>query len=285
MNALYFGDNLDVLRRYIADESVDLIYLDPPFKSDATYNVLFEEKNGTQAAAQIKAFEDTWHWDQSAAAAYQKVIQGGGQLAQVLLALRTFLGGNDMLAYLAMMAIRLKELHRVLKPTGSLYLHCDPTASHYLKLLLDAVFGGKNFRNEIIWKRTHFHRARKRFGKIHDVLFFYTKSDSFTWHEQQGPHDPEYIEKHFRWKDEAGRRFQAITLTGPRTTQGPSGEPWRGIDPSKVGRHWALPEEILKKLDITSGTVQEKLDALEQAGRIYWPRKPGGVPRLKMVCG
>ncbi len=151
-NLLFYGDNLDVLRRHIPDESVDLVYLDPPFNSNANYNVLFAEHDGTKAAAQIQVFEDTWEWDEAAAAAYEEAVERGGKVAEVMLAFRTFLGGSDMLAYLAMMAPRLVELRRVLKATGSLYLHCDPTASHYLKLLLDSVFGPENFRSEIIWR-------------------------------------------------------------------------------------------------------------------------------------
>lgn len=136
-NVLYYGDNLDVLRRHVKDETVDLVYLDPPFNSNASYNVLFAEHEGTRSAAQIKAFEDTWRWDQAAANAYQEVVEAGGKVSQVMQAFRTFFGDSDMLAYLAMMAPRLVELRRVLKPTGSIYLHCDPTASHYLKLLMD----------------------------------------------------------------------------------------------------------------------------------------------------
>jgi len=152
MNQLYYGDNLDVLRRHLDDASVDLVYLDPPFNSNASYNVLFAEHDGTRAASQIKAFEDTWKWDESAARACAEVIEAGGKVSQAMQAFRTFLGDSDMMAYLAMMAPRLVELRRVLKQTGSLYLHSDPTASHYLKMLLDAVFGPMNFRNEIIWK-------------------------------------------------------------------------------------------------------------------------------------
>jgi adenine specific DNA methylase Mod len=141
-NALYYGDNLDVLRNEIASESVDLIYLDPPFNSQANYNVLFKSPAGKAADAQIEAFEDTWHWGEQAARAFVEVLASPAtQAAELLRAMRSFLGENDMMAYLAMMAVRLIELHRVLKPTGSLYLHCDPTASHYLKLLLDSIFG------------------------------------------------------------------------------------------------------------------------------------------------
>jgi site-specific DNA-methyltransferase (adenine-specific) len=147
MNHLYFGDNLDVIQRYIKDESVDLIYLDPPFNSNASYNVLFAEQDGTKAASQIKAFHDTWHWDQAAARAYDDFVETAPhQASQALQAFRILLGTNDMLAYLSMMAPRLLGLHRVLKPTGSLYLHCDPTASHYLKTLLDSIFGKEQFR-------------------------------------------------------------------------------------------------------------------------------------------
>ena len=154
-NQLYFGDNLDILRNHVADASVDLIYLDPPFNSNANYNVLFQEKSGQQSAAQITAFEDTWHWNLESESAYRDVVANApGKLPDLLQAMRSFLGDNDMMAYLTMMAQRMVELHRVLKDTGSIYLHCDPTASHYLKLLMDSVFGQANFRNEIIWQRS-----------------------------------------------------------------------------------------------------------------------------------
>ena len=154
-NALYYGDNLAVLRESIASASIDLIYLDPPFNSQANYNLLFKGPSGKGADAQIEAFEDTWHWGEEAERAFSEVLASPAtQAAELLRAMRSFLGENDMMAYLAMMAVRLIELHRVLKPTGSLYLHCDPTASHYLKILLDAIFSVKNYANEIIWQRT-----------------------------------------------------------------------------------------------------------------------------------
>lgn len=157
-NHLYYGDNLGVLRDHIATESVDLSYLDPPFNSNASYNVLFKGPSGSDSSAQIEAFDDTWHWNDSAEAAFGDVVRGGNAAAATMLrAMRSALGDNDMMAYLAMMAVRLTHLHRVLKPTGSLYLHCDPTASHYLKILLDAVFGASNFKNDIVWKRTSSH--------------------------------------------------------------------------------------------------------------------------------
>jgi site-specific DNA-methyltransferase (adenine-specific) len=171
-NKLYFGDNLDVLRENIADESVDLIYLDPPFNSNANYNVLFKSKTGEGADAQMVAFEDTWHWNDKAEDAFDQVMRSGlSGASELLRAMRGFLGENDMMAYLAMMAIRLIELHRVLKPTGSLYLHCDPTASHYLKLLLDGVFGADRYRNEIVWKRTGVHGDSKTWSRVSDTAF------------------------------------------------------------------------------------------------------------------
>ena len=152
-NLLYYGDNLDVLRRHVKDESVDLVYLDPPFNSNASYNVLFAE-HGAKSAAQISAFEDSWEWNEESAATYHETVEHGGEVANALRSFRTLVGTSDMLAYLSMMAPRLVELHRILKPTGSLYLHCDPTASHYLKLLLDAIFSPPRFVNEIVWQRT-----------------------------------------------------------------------------------------------------------------------------------
>jgi len=180
-NVLYYGDNLDILRRYIKDESVDLIYLDPPFKSEQDYNVLFAEQNGSRAAAQIRAFEDTWRWDQAAARAYQEVVETGPpRVPQVMQAFHTFLDGTDMMAYLAMMAPRLVELQRVLKSTGSIYLHCDSTASHYLKMLMDAVFGPKNFQNEIVWCYKTGGATKRRFARKHDTLLFYGKETAKT---------------------------------------------------------------------------------------------------------
>jgi site-specific DNA-methyltransferase (adenine-specific) len=171
-NELFYGDNLAVLRESIATESVDLIYLDPPFNSNASYNVLFKAPSGEQAAAQIEAFEDTWHWNESAARAFDEVEKGQhSDATKMLLAMRSMLGENDMMAYLAMMAVRLIELHRVLKPTGSIFLHCDPVASHYLKILLDAVFGPELFRTEIIWKRTSaYGNADVSYGDVTDTM-------------------------------------------------------------------------------------------------------------------
>ncbi|MCJ7502576.1 MAG: site-specific DNA-methyltransferase, partial [Acidobacteriia bacterium] len=192
-NKLYFGDNLKILRDYVEDGSVDLIYLDPPFNSSATYNVLFKEKSGEESAAQIMAFEDTWQWGLESEAVYKEIVTSGPRkLADLMQALLAFLGRNDMMAYLVMMAIRVVELHRVLKATGSIYLHCDPTASHYLKLVLDAVFGHEHFQNEIVWKRTSARSDSHRWNHIHDIVFFYSHSSEITWNPQFTEYDTEY---------------------------------------------------------------------------------------------
>ncbi len=188
-NTRYYGDNLDILRRYIKDESIDLIYLDPPFKSNQDYNILFKERNGTQSSAQIKAFEDTWHWDRMAEDTYTEIVEKlPKKLADLVKSLRSFLGENDMMAYLVMMAIRLQELHRVLKPTGSIYLHCDPTASHYLKLVMDTIFDVKNMKNEIIWHYRRWTGKAKRFQCLHDIIFFYTRESSYSFNVLYTPY-------------------------------------------------------------------------------------------------
>ena len=197
-NLLYYGDNLDVLRRHAPDESVDLVYLDPPFNSNANYSVLFAE-HGTKSAAQIKAFEDTWEWNTEAATTFEEVVEGGGEVAKALMAFRTLLGTSDMLAYLSMMAPRLIELHRVLKPTGSLYLHCDPTASHYLKLLLDSVFGAKHFRNEIAWCYWGpGSPGQRQFSRKHDIILWFSKGATWTWNPDavRIPHAAKTVENY-----------------------------------------------------------------------------------------
>jgi DNA modification methylase len=224
-NTLYYGDNLDVLRQHIASESVDLIYLDPPFNSNATYNALFGEQDGSRSAAQIQAFTDTWRWDQAAVADYQRTVEQGGKVADALIAMRTFLGPSDMLAYLSMMAPRLMELRRVLKPTGSIYLHCDPTASHYLKLLMDAVFGSNHFLNEIIWHyQTSGGAPKKTLIRDHDTIFRYAKgsTNGVTWTAPREPWPESTLKK---WqRDDAGRIYHIHNDTGVRYYIDPSGK-------------------------------------------------------------
>src|SRR2546423_5870616 len=227
-NTLFYGDNLIILREHIPSESVDLIYLDPPFNSSRNYNVLFKDEKGLDSESQITAFEDTWHWNLAAEHTYTELLtEAPDHVAKMIESLRDFIGANQMMAYLVMMAARLVELHRVLKPTGSLYLHCDTTASHYLKIILDTIFGAQNFRNEIIWKRTHAHSGSQRFGSVHDIILFYAKSKSLTWNTQRTDYSEEYKENFFRFKDADGRLYRSTILTGSGTRNGSSGKPWR----------------------------------------------------------
>ncbi|HXN01431.1 MAG TPA: DNA methyltransferase [Candidatus Dormibacteraeota bacterium] len=274
-NVLYYGDNLDILRRYVPDESVDLVYLDPPFNSERSYNVIFKNEAGNNTDAQLVAFEDTWHWGPSAEATYAYLTNTSRhegrvpeQVSTLVAALRRGVGENQMMAYLVEMTIRLVELHRVLKPTGSLYLHCDPTASHYLKLVLDSVFGPRSFRNEIIWKRTSAHSDAKqggnRLGRVHDVLLFYGKAESNTWN----PVFVAYSEKHLDSKyaqvePETGRRYTTSDVTANK----PGGDTlyeWKGVHPPK-GRYWAYSKQ--------------GMEAFEKEGRLVYTNS--GFPRYK----
>ena len=184
MNKLFFGDNLDVLQEHVKEGSVDLVYLDPPFNSKAQYNLLYETPDNQRETAQRTAFRDTWNWGEEAEFCFERVLAHGGQVASIVNALTIALQRSDMMAYLVMMAARLIEIHRVLKPTGSLYLHCDPTSSHYLKVILDSIFGPTNYRNEINWRRTSAHndakQGRRQYGNVRDVIFFYTANSE--WH-------------------------------------------------------------------------------------------------------
>jgi len=269
MGTLYYGDSLDILRRYLDDESVDLVYLDPPFNSAQNYNAFFQEKDGTAAASQIQAFEDTWEWNQEAERVYGELIVQPGKVSEVMQAFMTFLGRNDMMAYLAMMAPRLVELRRVLKKTGSLYLHCDPTASHYLKLLLDAVFGVKQHLAEVVWKRSSAHndagQGRKQPGRIHDLIYIYAKSETWTWNWQYTPYDTDYVEDFYRHvEDESGRRFRLGDITAPG-----------GADPAKRNPHYEF-------LGVTRywRYSKERMQELYEQGRIV-QSAPGRVPAYK----
>jgi site-specific DNA-methyltransferase (adenine-specific) len=242
-NLLYYGDNLDIMHRYLDKESVDLVYLDPPFKSNQDYNVLFAEQDGTRAASQIKAFADTWRWDEAATASYFQIMRKGGKVAEAMRAFHTFLGENDMMAYLAMMAPRLVALRRILKPTGSIYLHCDSTASHYLKLLMDAIFGPKNFRNEIVWKRTSAHNDPRRFGANVDTILFYTVSDTWIWNSVYSAHSKEYVAR-FRHKDTEGRHWADFDLSAKGLTGGGYEYKYK-----KAKSLWRCPIETMRRYD------------------------------------
>lgn len=285
-NTLYYGDNLTILREQVKDETVDLVYLDPPFNSNASYNVLFKAPDGHDSHAQMEAFGDTWHWTDAAELAFDEVMKyGNSDVAEMLRAMRSFLKENDMMAYLTMMAVRLLELHRVLKPTGSLYLHCDPTASHYLKILLDAVFGKKNFCNEISWRRSSAHsdakQGRKKYGNIRDVIFFYTKSQQWKWNTQFTPYDQSYVNEHYRHIEQnSGRRYRVDNLSAAKPggdvayewrvkrvpdegwvadlddewKQPKSGYEYRGVPPYK-GRFWAYSKANMREFAETNQLV------------------------------
>jgi DNA modification methylase len=268
-NLLCFGDNLGFLRdaQLFGDECIDLIYLDPPFNSQQSYNVLFKEAAGTPAAAQIKAFEDTWKWDLAANEALTQIHTDPAVPASLVELMKTFMNflrPSPMFAYLVQMAIRLVHMHRILKPTGSLYLHCDPTASHYLKLVLDAIFGPGNFRNEITWQRTGAHSDANRWGRVSDIILFFTKSDEYTWNTQYVPYEDEYVKERYHYKDDnTGRLFWPNTMTaaGP----GPS-RIFRGKEmPPPKGTHWRFS--------------QENIDLMENEDRIYY--SANGMPYVK----
>jgi DNA methylase len=264
-NQLYYGDNLQVLRDCISDETVDLVYLDPPFNSQASYNVLFKSPTGAQSQAQIEAFEDTWHWNNAAEQAFDEVMHGGNShVAEMLRAMRSFLKENDIMAYLTMMAVRLVELHRVLKATGSLYLHCDPNASAELKVLLDTVFGAAQFRTKIVWKRSSAHsdtkQGREQYGNICDELLFYTKGSSWVWNPFFTPYSAEYVSNFYKYVEEGtGRRYRLGDLTGPGGAA--KGNPRYEV--MGVTRYWRYSKE--------------KMDELIRLGRVI-QTKPGNVP-------
>ena len=264
VNTLYYGDNLDVLRRYVANGSVDLVYLDPPFKSNQDYNVLFAEQDGSRSAAQIKAFEDTWRWDQAAAGVFEDIVERGGRVSKAMQAFRTFLGESDMLAYLAMMAPRLVELRRVLRTTGSIYLHCDPTASHYLKMLMDSIFDPRNFQAEITWQRTGTHSDAKRWSPVADTLLHYAKSSASVWNPVHLPHSDEYLESKYRYVDNHGRRYRLDNMTSPKPRPNMMYE-WKGHKSPPLG--WRYSKETMAKLDA--------------ANKIWYPDSKAKRPQLK----
>lgn len=279
MNRLYFGDNLHVLREHIADASVDLVHLDPPFNSKRDYNLLFKTPKGHESDAQITAFEDSWHWGEQAEREYAEILrQSNTDVAELMPALRAFLGENDMMAYLVMMANRLLELHRVLKPTGSLYLHCDPTASHYLKIVLDGVFGKERFINEIVWKRSDAHSDAKQrathFGRVHDTLLFYARGADHSFNSQYLPLPQSTADSWYRnIEPETGRRYNKADLTAAKGGGDTSYE-WNGVRPPR-GRYWAYSKANMEKMEREGRLVYS------ESGRPYMKRylnESKGVP-------
>ena len=270
-NVLYYGDNLDILRHHIPDNSIDLIYLDPPFNSQSTYNVLFREESGAVSHAQIEAFEDTWHWGEATAQAYDEVIRGPHQqVARILKSMVDGLGHNQVTAYLTMMAIRLIELHRVLSASGTIFLHCDPSAGHYLKALLDAIFDPRNFLNEIAWKRSSAHSDRaqgaKHFGRVHDTILVYAKTGRFEdrpWNQRYEKHSENYLDSHYKYVEpETSRKYRLDNLTGPGGAA--KGNP--SYEVMGVTRFWRYS--------------RDRMDQLIEEGRVIQTR-PGAVPQYK----
>ena len=236
MNELHFGDNLDVLEKMSAG-SVDLIYLDPPFNSKADYGVIYGTKRGGPSQAQSHAFKDMWTWGEDAEDAAERTAERHLEAGALLDSFQKVFPRSNMMAYLAMMAVRLIEMRRVLKDTGSLYLHCDATASHYLKVLLDAIFGPESFQNEIIWKRHSAHSSAQKYGPVHDTLLFYSKGKDFTWTSPRVTYEEAYLDKYYRFDDGDGRLHWRNSMTAAGTREGSSGRPWRGYDPKAKGSH------------------------------------------------
>lgn len=263
-NTLYYGDNLDILKRYIKDETIDLVYLDPPFNSKSDYNILYKESTGKPSEAQITAFEDTWHWGEDAERTFQEIVDTApAHVIEMMRAFRQFTGNNDMMAYLTMMCIRLIELRRVLKSTGSIYLHCDPTASHYLKILMDTIFGKNNFRNEIIWQRTSSHNDSRKWGQVHDTILFYTKGNQGVWNPVFTEHDPQYIQNFYRHSDERGvYRLDHIIRSASMGPRPNLSYEYKGYKPEWGWR-----------------VIREKLEALDKDERLEWSKT--GRPYLK----
>lgn len=289
----WYGDNLDVMREHMGGEGeIDLIYLDPPFNSKRAYNMFFKEADDSVSQAQRTSFEDYWRWQGGqAAAAYAEITQPGGRhrqhvpvkLIETMQMLMSILGETDMMAYLAMMAVRLVEMRRLLKASGSIYLHCDPTASHYLKIVLDALFGPKSFRNEIIWRRTGSHKAPRGLGKIHDTILWYTKDPKDYFFEPvKRPYMRRHVEDRFTLDEQGRYKFTTggNILTGPEIRHNESGMPWRGFNPTAKTRHWAIPGYLAEQMpegfdDL--GSIRQ-LEALYQAGLVEitpgteWPQ-------------
>ena len=263
-NTLYFGDNLAIMRKHVADESVDLIYLDPPFNSSRDYNVLFKEKRKEENEAQVVAFTDTWNF-------HNRILEEffddplNAKLFDLMNSLHRILGGSEMMAYLLMMGPRLLEMHRVLKPTGTLYLHCDPVASHYLKVMLDVVFGPSNFINEVTWKRTSSHNdARRKFGDLGDILLVYGRSANYLFQMQYRTYDDGYVEQFYKNSDPDGRKWMSDNLASPNPRPNLTYQ-YKGYSPPEYG--WKVS--------------REKMEQLDAEGRLVYPATASGRIRVK----
>ena len=279
---LWTGDNLDILRG-MNDDCVDLIYLDPPFNSNRDYEAPIGGK------AEGASFKDRWSMSDAKEVWHGEIAEQSPALYEVVRA-AGIAHGTKMKGYLIWMAVRLLEMERVLKPTGSIFLHCDDTASAYLKMLMDSIFGQTNFRNEIIWQRTKGRDWGNRFGRVHDTILFYTMSDDYTWETQYVEHDPDYVKRQYNKTDERGR-YRSADLTASGVRNGESGQPWRGIEVTPKGQFWRTPtqggmKDWIIQNNIIPGwpdaypSVHQRLDKLDEAGLIYWPKR-GHMPSLK----
>ena len=293
MNRLWYGDCLTVMRDHMRNQSVDLIYLDPPFNSNREYNAIYKDETGRPLPDQIEAFCDLWELDEDRERALREMpvlMRETGIDDHAVDFWRLWMNAlrhtqPRLLAYLSYMVERLLFMRGLLRPTGSIYLHCDPTASHYIKAMMDAVFGHQNYRNEIVWRRTGAHGRAKRWGPIHDTILFYSRHDAYTWNRVYEKYNPGYVEKFYRFEDERGK-YRLVTLDGPGTRGGSSGQPWRGINPTDKGRHWeippdrALPDDFEHPSGYAEMSCQERLDVLDAADLIHWPKR-GKVPQHK----
>lgn len=293
MNKLWYGDNLTIMQA-MPKHSVDLIYLDPPFNSKQNYNLLYKTMTGKPVPEQVEAFCDTWEMDaqkEAIARSMPVLMREHGIDDYYVDFWRLWMQAlrhtqPHLLAYLIFMVQRLLHMKSILRPTGSIYLHCDPAASHYIKVMMDGIFGHDNFRNEVIWKRSSSHNRAKRWGPVHDVILFYTASDHYVWNRTFAKYEQSYLDSKYRHKDSEGRVYRLDNLTGPGTRTGDSGEEWRGVNPTKFGRHWepphdrALPPWFVLPDGWSSLPVRSRLELLHEAGLIRWPKKINGRPEF-----
>lgn len=292
MNRLFYGDCLTIMREMPLG-SVDLVYLDPPFNSNRDYNAIYKDETGRPLPDQIDAFNDLWELSEERQRAIRMMpvlMRDYGVEDEVVEFWKIWMNAlrntqPRLLAYLSYMTERLLPLRTIVKPTGSIYLHCDPTASHYIKVMMDGIFGHENFRNEIIWQRTQAHGRAKKWGPIHDTILFYTRSDNYVWNRVYQKYTEAYLGSHYRYNDDHGQ-YRLVTLDGPGVRKGSSGLPWRGVDPTTKGRHWevppdrALPDWFDHPPGYADMTVQDRLEILDAAGLIYWPPR-GKFPQYK----
>jgi len=293
MNQLYYGDNLDIMTNKLGPQSVDLVYLDPPFNSNRNYNLMYRNMTGQPVPEQADAFCDTWTMDEEKELIARRMpvlLRKIGVEDEYIAFWKLWMDSlrkvnSPLMAYLIYMVPRLCHMKLILKPTGSIYLHCDPTASHYIKIMMDGIFGYKNFRSEIVWRRTNSHnKLNKQYGPIHDIILFYSCSNHLTFHPGTTPYNKAYIESRFKYSDERGR-YQLNYLTGPGERKGESGKEWRGFNPTSRGRHWAVPKSLKGFLSEDCKTTFDCLESLYRQELIVFPKKDGGQPMYKQYVG